>query len=205
LQAFAAPQLVSLGAMRKRLTPLTVTGLAVVALAAGGCGAGVAAGGENAAEHPGNGIFVARTVGGGDVSVTTETVPGQTPVPTFKPPSSTSPASLPPGLTETVAVVEAAVTGGCWEDARAGNVYGAYDQLFWFQGQCGDAVAGVTVELYPSSAAAGAAAHHESTTALLGRYQDGAVIVDVYSSAPALGVLQLAKVHGLAEVSGYGE
>ena len=45
-----------------------VFGLAAAALALGGCGVSVAAGGHNAATHPASGIWVSPTVGGGPIS-----------------------------------------------------------------------------------------------------------------------------------------
>ena len=106
------------------------------------------AGGENAATHPASGIFVSNTVGGGNISVKTN------PTVAYQPPPSTPPASVPAGLTTAVADIESVVTGGCWQDAHFGNVYGAYDQFFWWQGGCGDTIGQVTVELYPTAAAA---------------------------------------------------
>jgi hypothetical protein len=104
----------------------------------------------------------------------------------------------------TVATIEAEVTGGCWEDSQAGNIYGAYDQLFWWQGDCGDTVGQVTVEMYPTVAAASAASHHASVNALSARYSDGAVIVDVYANAPFEVLSELGTERGLEMVPGYG-
>jgi hypothetical protein len=171
----------------------------VIALVAGGCGDSVRAGGENAATHPASGIFVSNTVGGGNISVQ------DNPSVPYQPPSSTPPASVPAGLTSTVSQVESAVTGGCWQDAHAGNVYGAYDQFFWWQGDCGDTIGQVTVELYPTAAAASSNAHHPGPSALLARYRDGAVLVDVYTNAPLSVLSQLGSVKGLASVPGYGQ
>lgn len=155
-------------------------------------------GGENAAMHPDPGIFVSNTVGGGVISVrNSPSVP-------YQAPPSTPPASVPSGLTSAVARVESAVTGGCWSDARYGNVYGAYDQLFWWQGDCGDTVGQITVELYPTVASASASAHHPGPSALLDRYQDGAILVDVYTNAPLYVLSQLGGVKGLVTVPGYG-
>jgi hypothetical protein len=173
---------------------LTVAG----ALGVAGCGVGVAKGGENAATHPGLGIFVSPTVGAGNISG----FPGVTTP--YQAPSVSAPATPPPGAQATVAAVEAAVRGGCWEDSHQANVYGAYDQLFWWQGDCGDTVAMVDLELYPSAAAASSAAHHGTDTALLERYLDGAVLVDVYGNAPQAVLVQLGTVRGLRPVPGYG-
>jgi hypothetical protein len=102
-----------------------------------------------------------------------------------------------------VSRIEASVTGGCWQDAHAGNIYRAYDQLFWWQGSCGDTSGEVTVELYSSAAEAAAQAHHPSVMALQARYRDGAVLVDVYSNAPLSVGTELGGVRGLALVPGY--
>jgi hypothetical protein len=107
-------------------------------------------------------------------------------------------------LTATTKAVESALKGGCWQDAHAGNVYGAYDQLFWWQGDCGDSAGQVTVELYPAVGVARSEAHHAAALALLTRYREGAVLVDVYSNAPLQVVSQLASVSGLQAVPGYG-
>ena len=96
------------------------------------------------------------------------------------------------------------MTGGCWDNAHSGSVYGAYDQLFWWQGDCGDTFGQVAVELYPSAAAASSQAHHPVTSAVLARYLDGPVIVDVYTSAPLSVLSQLEAVRGLQAVPGYG-
>jgi hypothetical protein len=143
-----------------------LTGLVLVLA---GCGQSVARGGENAAEHPALGYSASTAP------------PLAEPVSI---PSSTPPHPLPAGLTTSVAAIKAALSGGCWENAHQGNVYGAYDQLFWWYGQCADTVGDqVTVELYPSAAKAKAEARHPtpSTDATAGRYLDGAVLVDVYS------------------------
>ena len=123
----------------------------------------------------------------------------------FVPPPSTLPASLPSGLSSTLDAIQRTVTGGCWDDARYGSVYGAYDQLFWWQGDCGDTFGQVAVELYPSAAAATDEAHHPTASAVLARYRDGAVIVDVYASAPLSVLSQLGTVKGLQAVPGYGD
>jgi hypothetical protein len=94
--------------------------------------------------------------------------------------------------------------GGCWEDAHLGNYYGAYDQWFWWMGQCNDTVAMAAVELYPSAGAAARAAHHPSDTAVVARYRAGAVLVDVYGNAPSSVVSAVSKVEGMRPVSGYG-
>ena len=47
-------------------------------------------------------------------------------------------------------------------------------------------------------------AHHPSPTSLLDRYQDGNVLVDVYSNAPQTVLAELATVKGLVPVPGYG-
>ena len=168
------------------------------ALALGACGASVAKGGENAATNPAAGIWVARTVGGAVVSTASRPLAA-----TYTPPPSTPPATPPPGEGPAVWRIEAAVRGGCWEDAHAGNIYGAYDQLFWWQGNCGDTAGQVTVELYPSAGAAVAQARHTTVVPLQARYRDGAVLVDVYSNAPLSVVTQLGAVPGLAAVPGY--
>jgi hypothetical protein len=184
--------------MSKRRAVLAVS-FAAVAVALSGCGVSVSAGGENAATHPASGIWVARTVGGENISE-----PYPTPTVAYQPPSSTPPKTLPPGLSATEAAVEKAVTGGCWEDAHQGDVYGAYDQLFWWQGQCGDTIGQLTMELYPSVAAADMEIDHRTSSALLSRYADGAVIVDVYANAPLSALSQLSQVKGLKPVPGYG-
>ena len=186
---------------------LVASGLVAAGALVAGCGVSVAAGHENAATHPASGIFVSNTVGGGAVS--TKSLP---PV-TYTPPSSTLPAVTAPGLASTVKAIEAAVSGGCWQDSHAGNNYGAYDQLFWWMGDCGDAIAGITIELYPSAAKAKAEEHHpvagklESqavvTSTLLARYLDGAALVDVWSAAPLSVLAQVGSVRGLQPVPGY--
>jgi len=170
-----------------------------VSLAVVGCGVSVHAGGENAATHPASAIWVSPTVG-------SETISEHYPTPTvpLQIPSNTPPKTPPAGLGATVKALEPAVTGGCWQDSHEGNLYGAYDQLFWWQGQCGDTIDQVTVELYPTAAAATAEAHHPTANALLYRYQDGAVIVDVYANAPLSVVPQLSAIKGLTTVPGYG-
>ena len=183
--------------MTKRAATL-VAGVTALLLALGGCGESVAAGGRNAATHPASGIWVSNTVGGGPVS-------GEgAPPATYQVPSSTPPASLPAGLSATVGAVKAAVTGGCWDDAHQGNMYGAYDQVFWWQGDCGDTVGQVTVEMYPSVHAARSEAHHGAASPLLARYLDRAVVVDVYVSAPLAVLSALGKIKGLMPVPGYG-
>ena len=92
----------------------------------------------------------------------------------FRPPPSTPPAALPSGLSSTIDDIEHAVTGGCWQDAHYGNVYGAYDQLFWWQGDCGDTVGQVTVELYPSAKAAKGTPITPVDRGVLARYLEGA-------------------------------
>jgi len=176
-----------------------VVGCASICLALAGCGDSVAAGGENAATHPASGIWVARTVGGENISE-----PYPTPTVPFQPPSSTPPPALPSGQGATVAATESAVTGGCWQDAHAGDLYGAYDQLFWWQGQCADTEDQIAVELYPTVAAAKVEVDHATANALLARYYDGAVIVDVYSTAPLSVLAELSHVKGLQAVPGYG-
>ena len=174
-------------------------GLAGLALLLAGCGQGVAQGGANAAEHPALGIFVPTTVGAGNIS-------GHSlPRVSVSIPSNTPPTPLPAGMTTTVSSVQSALTGGCWQDSHAGNVYGAYNQLFWWYVQCaGTPGAQVTVELYPSAAKAAAAAHHPSPDATQARYLDGAVLIDVYASASSTVLAQLAGVKGLSPVQGYG-
>lgn len=163
------------------------------------CGASVPYGGENAATHPASGIFVSNTVGGGgDVSNT------DVPTVTYVAPGPKPPAVLPAGQQATVKAIQSSVTGGCWEDGNTGNVYGAYGQVFWWPGQCWDSVAGVTVELYPSAAAAAKSEHHPTSSALLGRYLSGAVLVDVWTSAPLAVQNAISGVKGLQELPGYG-
>ena len=91
--------------MTKRAAILAA-GIATIAVALGGCGVSVDAGGENAATHPASGIFVSNTVGGAGISVKTN------PTVVYQPPSSTPPASVPAGLTSAVADIESVVTGG---------------------------------------------------------------------------------------------
>jgi hypothetical protein len=184
--------------MSKRPAVLAV-GFALVSLALAGCGDSVSAGGENAAIHPSSGIWVSPTVGGENVS---ERYP--TPTVPFQAPSNTPPVVLPTGLAATEAVTQSAVTGGCWENSHQGNVYGAYDQLFWWQGDCGDTVDQVTVELYPTVAKADAEVDHSTPNAVLDRYQDGAVLVDVFANAPLSVLSQLSGIKGLKAVPGYG-
>ena len=184
--------------MSKRLAVLAA-GFATVSLALAGCGDSVPAGGENAATHPASGIWVSPTVGGLTIS---ELYP--TPTVPFQAPPGTPPRTLPSGLVATEDAVQSALSGGCWQDAHFGNVYGAYDQLFWWQGQCGDTIGQVTAELYPSVAAATANDHHPTSNALLERYQDGAVLVDVYANAPLSALSPLGQVKGLKAVPGYG-
>ena len=167
------------------------------AMALGGCGVSVAAGGSNAATHPASGIWVSPTVGGGNISG------GAVAAVPFEPPPSTPPAALPSGVSSTIGAIEHVVTGGCWENAHYGNVYGAYDQYFWWQGECGDTVGQVTVELYPSAKAAKGQAHHSAPSGVLARYLDGLVLVDVYTSAPLSVLSQLGTVKGLQAVQGY--
>ncbi len=183
--------------MSKRAAILAA-GIATVSVVLGGCGDSVRAGGENAASHPASGIFVSNTDGGGNISVKSN------PAVPYQPPPSTPPASIPTGLTSAVADIESVVTGGCWQDAHFGNVYGAYDQIFWWQGGCGDGIGQVTVELYPTAAAASAKAHHPGPSALLDRYRYGAALVDVYTNAPLSVLSELGTVNGLRAVPGYG-
>jgi hypothetical protein len=103
-----------------------------------------------------------------------------------------------------VSRIQLAVTGGCWQNAALGNVYGAYNQHFWTVGGCGATAADLALELYPTAAAALANAHHPSPESLLDRYIDGNVLVDVYSSAPQTALAQLTSVNGLVPVPGYG-
>ncbi len=183
--------------MKARAVTL-VTGLVSAAMALSACGVSVAKGAENASTHPASGIFVSPTVGGGDISAK------PAPLPPYRAPSNTPPPVLPPGQAAAVSAIKGAVTNGCWQNANAGNVYGAYDQNFWWQGSCGDTIGQVTIELYPSAAKASAEAHHMSPTPLLARYQDGAVLVDVYSNAPGPVISSLNTLKGLAAVPGYG-
>jgi hypothetical protein len=185
--------------MHKRAAVL-VAGLATMTLALGACGASVKAGGENASTHPASGIWVSPTVGAKNTSGHV----GPPIPPPQPPPTSTPPVATPPGQKSTVANVETVVRGGCWQNASLGNLYGAYDQDFWWQGGCADTTAQVTIEQYPSAAAAAANAHHPSAAALLDRYQDGAVLVDVYANAPLPVLTELGTVKGLVAVPGYG-
>jgi len=170
---------------------------AALALVLTGCGVSVAAGGQNAATHPAAGIWVSPTTGPQNISGS------PTPTVSYVAPPSTPPKVLPPGLHAEVSALEAAITGGCWDDSRQGNVYGAYDQLFWWQGGCGDTVAMIAVELYPSAGAAEGAEDHTSPDALLSRYRSGAVVVDVYANAPETVLPQLNGLKGLSPVPGY--
>jgi hypothetical protein len=184
--------------MRNRAIAL-VAGSAALALALAGCGDSVKAGGENAATNPASGIWVSPTVGADNIS-------GHVgpPVPANSPPPSTPPAIVPPGQTAEVAKIELVVSGGCWQDAGLGDRYGAYNQNFWFQGDCADTTAQVAVELYPTPAAATTSSHHPTPTALLDRYQDGAILVDVYANAPSYVLTELGAIKGLVPVPGYG-
>jgi hypothetical protein len=185
--------------MYKRAAVL-VAGLATMTVVLGACGDSVRAGGENASTNPASGIWVSPTVGAENISGHLgPPVPPQQPLP-----SSTPPVPVPAGQKSTVANVELVVHGGCWQDGNVGNLYGAYDQQFWWQGDCADTTAQVTIEQYPSVAAATAKAHHPSAAALLDRYQDGAVLVDVYANAPAPVLTELGNVKGLVAVPGYG-
>jgi hypothetical protein len=178
---------------------LLAVGLATVALALGGCGESVHRGGENAATHPASGIWVSPTFGAQNTS-------GHVgpPTPPIGPFPATPPAAVPPGQIATVSRIQQAVTGGCWQNAALGNVYGAYNQHFWWVGGCGATSAQVALELYPTAAAATANAHHPSPTSLLDRYISGNVLVDVYSNAPQTALAQLSTVKGLLPVAGYG-
>jgi hypothetical protein len=184
--------------MTKRAVMLAA-GLATVALALAGCGDSVHAGGENAAIHPSSGIWVSPTDGAANIS-------GHKgpPVPPAEPLPGKTPTAVPAGQISTVTDIQAVVNGGCWQNAGLGNVYGAYDQHFWWMGSCADTTAQVAVELYPTAVTATANAHHPSPTSLLDRYQDGNVLVDVYSNAPGNVLAQLATVKGLVPVPGYG-
>jgi hypothetical protein len=184
--------------MTKRAVMLAA-GLATVTLVLAGCGDSVHAGGENAAIHPSNAIWVSPTVGAQNTSGH-ETPP----IPPAEPLPATPPAAVPPGQLSTVTQIQQVVTDGCWQNAGIGNVYGAYDQHFWWMGECGDTTAQVAVELYPTAAAATAKAHHPSPTSLLDRYQDGNVLVDVYSNAPQAVLAQLGAIKGLVPVPGFG-
>jgi len=184
--------------MTKRAVVLAA-GLATVALALAGCGDSVHAGGENAAIHPSNAIWVSPTFGAENTSG--HKAP---PVPPSGPFPAKTPTAVPAGQVATVSGIQAAVNGGCWQNSGLGNVYGAYNQHFWWLGECGDTTAQVAVELYPTAANATANAHHPSPTSLLDRYQDGNVLVDVYSNAPETVLAQLATVKGLVPVPGFG-
>jgi hypothetical protein len=177
---------------------LLAAGLATVTLVLAGCGDSVHAGGENAAIHPSSGIWVSPTVGAENISGH----PGPVVPPAGLP--ATPPVAVPPGQISTVTSIQTVVSGGCWQNASLGNVYGAYDQHFWWFGDCGNAPAQVAVELYPTVTAASVKAHHPSPTSLLDRFQDGNVLVDVYSNAPEEVLSQLGAVKGLVPVPGYG-
>ncbi len=194
---FATPNSTLSSAKKNRRGALWATVAVCGALGLGGCGVSVAAGGTNAATHPASGIWAPSTVGAGDVSAHTS------PTLAFRPLPNTPPPVLPSGLGQTVAAVRSAVSGGCWEDSHQGNVYGAYDQLFWWQGDCGDTVVQVTMELYPSVGAASSDAHHASVDNLAARYRDGAVTVDVYANAPQDVLAELGSVKGLSQLGGY--
>jgi hypothetical protein len=185
--------------MTKRAV-MVAAGLAMVALALAGCGDSVHAGGENAAIHPSSAIWVSPTDGAANIS-------GHKgpPIPPAEPLPAKTPTAVPAGQISTVTNIQTVVNGGCWKNAGLGNVYGAYDQHFWWMGACADTTAQVAVELYPTAATATAKAHHPSPTSLLERYQDGNVLVDVYSNAPGNVLTQLATVKGLVPVPGYGE
>jgi hypothetical protein len=174
-------------------------GLAAVALLLGGCGESVRQGGENAATHPASGIWVSPTDGADNIS-------GHVGPPT--PPSGpfppAPPTAVPPGQIASVAKIQSAVSGGCWFNSALGNVYGAFDQHFWWMGDCYDSAAQVAVELYPTAADAAANAHHPSPTSSLERFLDGNVLVNVYSNAPQTVLAQLSGVKGLIPVPGYG-
>lgn len=178
---------------------LMASGLLSAGAFVAGCGVSVAAGHDNAATNPASGIFVSNTVGGGATSERS------LPTVTYELPPSKPPSSLPPGQSSTVKAIESAVTGGCWQDSHTGNGYGAYDQLFWYMGACGDTVAGVTIELYPSAAKAKAEADHTVGSPLMARYLDGAALVDVWSGAPVSAPGQLASVKSLQAVPGYSD
>lgn len=172
--------------------------LVTAALSVAGCGVSLAAGGSNAATHPASGIFTSNTVGGAlDVS-------SKEPLLSYRSPSNKPPATPPPGQSATVKAVEAAVSGGCWQDSGQGDYYHAYDQVFWWQGDCGDAVAGVTMELFASAAQAKAEERHPSSMSLLGRFIDGAVLVNVWSNAPGPVANEVGAVKGMQPVAGYG-
>ena len=184
---------------RAAASTVGLASLAVLVLALGGCGDGVAAGGENAAEHPSTGIYVSPTVGAGNTS-------GH-PIPpaTVQVPSSTPPSPTPAGLVATASAVQSALASGCWENAHAGDIYGAWDQLFWWQGQCATSTGDqVTVELFPTVAAASAAAHHATADALQARYLSGAVLVNVFATASPAVLSNLSAVKSLRPVPGYG-
>jgi hypothetical protein len=169
-------------------------------LAAAGCGVSVDQGGRNAATHPASGIFVSNTVGGGGAISTKHAVPTVT----YQPPNNKPPAAVPAGLAQTEKAVEAAITGGCWEDSHQGDVNGAYDQLFWWTGDCGDTVVQVTAEAFASAAKAKSEERHATSSPVLARYIDGALLVTVWSNAPLSAVSALSGVNGLQAVAGYG-
>lgn len=186
-------------AVVNRRATVTVAGFAAAALALAGCGVSVAAGGENAATNPASGIWESNTVGAANISG--HAIPN---VPVSLPPSR-PPASVPSGSASTVSALKSAVgSGGCWENAHLGNYYGAYNQWFWWMGQCNDTIAMVSVELYPSAADAARESHHSTDVAVLERYLDGAVLVSVYGNAPGPVATAISRVKGLKPVPGYG-
>lgn len=182
--------------MGKRAVVLAA-GLATVTLALTGCGVSVHRGGENAATNPASGIWVSPTDGAGNISGSPEPV-----IPTTTLPRP--PARPPAGQDALVARIQATVTGGCWQNAGVGNVYGAFDQHFWWLGECGDSAAQVAIELYPNAGRASASAHHPSPTSLLGRFLGGNVVVNVYPNASQTTLAQIASVPGLSPVPGFG-
>jgi hypothetical protein len=177
---------------------------AAAALVLCGCGQSVATGGENAATHPASGYSVSQTIGGAGFAGPT--------VPTTTPPST-----APETSAERTAIsrIEQTVTNGCWQDAHQGNVWGATDQVFWYPYSCGSTIAQIAIEVYPSAAKAAAEAGHGVSTAtspptfyqgganlvqLAMRYQDGSLLVDVYSTAPEAAQAQVASLSVLKAV-----
>ena len=185
--------------MTKRAVMLAA-GLATVALALAGCGDSVHAGGENAAIHPSSAIWVSPARSARKTSPATS-VP---PIPPSEPFPATPPTAVPAGPGRHGDPIQTVVNGGCWQNAGLGNVYGAYDQHFWWMGDCGDTTAQVAVELYPTAADC----HRQRSSSepdvparpLPGRQRAGRRVLE----RPPNVLSQLATVKGLAPVPGYG-
>lgn len=178
---------------------LTAVALISAALALTGCEVSTAGGNRNAATNPASGIFVSNTVGGGDVSQRFS------PMVSFRAPSNKAPSPLPAGQTAAVKSVESQLTGGCWENSHVADLYGAYDQIFWWPGTCDDSVASVTIELYASAAKARASEQHPASSTLLARYIEGSVLVDVWGSSETAAVTTFNGLKGLQLVPGLGD